>query len=69
MSHHSPSLDVAIARVTAKLRTCNTSVTARVMESLHELGPNCFASCLDNEEQAKGAVRLLEWLEVSINTT
>lgn len=33
-----------------------------VITSFKEMGPNCFFDDMENEEQAKGAIKTLDWL-------
>lgn len=56
---HSPALSAKIVELQRHLTIDNTDV---LMSSLRAMGPLCLFDDCENEEQAKGAILVIDWL-------
>lgn len=62
--HYSARLSDSILRITPKL----DGRANKALQALKDLGPSCFSQTAENEEQAIGAIRLLEWIETYLDS-
>lgn len=62
-SHYSEELNSTILRLIPKYE----NKAEMALQALKDLGPSAFFQTTENEEQAKGAIRLLEWIETYLD--
>lgn len=58
---HSKNLSDKILQIQPKLKDPKNYV--KLIQGMETLGPSCFFDSLPTEEQAQGAIALLDWLE------